>query len=116
MINMGIEDITHHSKRTQAGNIEKAGTSYDKLVSEMGGENSGNKFSTVPVNVTIESAIQYFKDNAKGDKSNLYVFTAEILEKYRVISKNAVSKAFEEAKSKGIIEVDLNEGVSESGK
>lgn len=113
MIKLSVEDITHHSKRTQAGNIEKAGTSYDKVVSESGATASSDAKCGVPVNVTIESAIQYYRDNATGDKANLYTFTAEILEKYRVISKSAVSKAFEEAKKNAkseVLEVDINGG------
>lgn len=110
MINMSVEDITHHSKRTQAGNIEKAGTSYESAMSGGQSNISGDSSSKVPVSVTIESAIQYFRSNATGDKLNLYTFTADILEKYRLISKNAVTKAFEEAKN-DVLEVDLNGGV-----
>lgn len=113
-LNLKVEDITHYSKRTQAGNVEKAGTSYDKVVSEMSSVNTNVKESSVPVNVTIESAIQYFKDNATGDKRNLYTFTADILDKYRLISRSSVSKAFEKAKEESVndnvIEVDMSEG------
>ena len=112
-LKMNIEDITHYSKRTQAGNVEQAGTSYDKFVSEMTSGNANVKESSVPVNVTIESAIQYFKDNATGDKRNLYTFTADILDKYRVVSRSAVSKAFEKVKEESVedsvIEVDMSE-------
>lgn len=112
MFKMNVEDITHHPKRTQAGNIEKAGTSYDKLVSSIAG-NQPVSSGDAPVNVTLESATQYFRDNATGILANLYTFTADILDKYRVISKSAISKAFEEAKKESedsnIVEVDISE-------
>ena len=109
-----VEDITHHSKRTQAGNIEQAGTSYDKLVQSQGSETAIYPSEhSVPVNVTIESAVDYFRNNAKGEVASLYIFTADILEKYRVISRSAVSKALKEAKKEeeeSVLEVSLNEG------
>lgn len=116
MMKMNVEDITHHPKRTQAGNIEKAGTSYEKLVAESSVNSPVSGSSDIPVNVTIESAIQYFRSHTTGSLANLYAFTSDILEKYRVISKSAVSKAFEEAKKESysnIVEVDISEGVSD---
>jgi len=116
MTNMNVEDITHYSKRTQAGNINKAGTSYDELTSKVENNSIADVKGKVPVNVTIESAIQYFRENATGDKTNLYLFTAKILENHRVISKANMLKAFEETKNKiaeksDVLEVDMNGGV-----
>lgn len=108
MMNMGVEDITHHSKRTQAGNIEKAGTSYDAFVERMSENISGDVAVKVPVNVTIETAIQYFRENATGENTNLFLFTAEILEKYRAISKSTVSKATEESSNDSVLEVNVS--------
>ena len=109
-----VEDITHHPKRTQAGNIEKAGTSYEKLVSEYSVNFPDSEVSDIPVNVTIESAIQYFRSHLTGATANLYTFTADILEKYRLVSKSAISKAFEEAKEESdLVKVDINEGVND---
>lgn len=109
-----VEDITHHPKRTQAGNIEKAGTSYEKLVAESSLNSHVSGASDIPVNVTIESAIQYFRSHLTGATANLYAFTADILEKYRLVSKSAISKAFEEAKEESdLVKVDINEGVND---
>ena len=109
-----VEDITHHPKRTQAGNIEKAGTSYEKLVAESSLNSHVSVASDIPVNVTIESAIQYFRSHLTGATANLYTFTADILEKYRLVSKSAISKAFEEAKEESdLVKVDINEGVND---
>lgn len=108
MMHMGVEDITHHSKRTQAGNIEKAGTSYDALVESMSKNISGDTSTSVPVNVTIETAIQYFRDNAKGENTNLYSFTANILEKYRTAFKSAIAKAIKDSDD-SVLEVDASE-------
>lgn len=80
------EDITHHSKRTQAENIEKAGTAYDvvmqrEALSKSGADYSNaNAGSDVPKTVTLESAITYFRSHASGDKSALYTMTADWLE------------------------------------
>lgn len=110
MMLMGVEDITHYSKRTQAGNIEQAGTSYDTLVESKSKNISGDtSVKGIPVNITIETAIQYFRENAKGENLNLYLFTADILEKYRVIFKGAVSKALDKSKKESTIEVNMNE-------
>lgn len=102
--NFKTEDITHHSKRTQAGNIEKAGTAYDVVVSanQNGVALSKNSVSisnsSVPKSVTLESAIKFFRENAVGECSTLFKMTAEWLDKYRVASRTAMNKLIQEAK------------------
>lgn len=98
------EDITHHSKRTQAENIEKAGTAYDVVMQREALSKSGadyfnaNAGSDVPKTVTLESAITYFRSHASGDKSALYTMTADWLEKYRTASRTAINKMLAESK------------------
>lgn len=98
------EDITHHSKRTQAENIEKAGTAYDvvmqrEALSKSGADYSNaNAGSDVPKTVTLESAITYFRSHASGDKSALYTMTADWLGKYRTASRTAINKMLAESK------------------
>lgn len=110
-----VEDITHHSKRTQAGNIEQAGTSYDLLVNSSCDATVSSGVSSferdIPTNVTLESAVEFFRNHAKGELASLYIFTADALEKYRVISRTAVSKALQEAKEQeeSVLEVNLSE-------
>lgn len=102
--NFKTEDITHHSKRTQAGNIEKAGTAYDVVVSanQNGVALSENSVSistsSVPNSVTLESAIKFFRENAVGECATLFKMTAEWLDKYRVASRTAMNKLIQEAK------------------
>ena len=99
------EDITHHSKRTQAENIEKAGTAYDVVMQREALSKSGvdyspnaNAGSDVPKTVTLESAITYFRSHASGDKSALYTMAADWLEKYRTASRTAINKMLAESK------------------
>lgn len=80
-----IEDITHHPKRTQAGNILAAGTAF---MTTTGTANPEPRNTDVPVNVTIESAIEYFRSHAHGEYTTLYSFTADTLERYRVAVPN----------------------------
>lgn len=100
--NFKTEDITHHSKRTQAGNIEKAGTAYDVVSANQNGVsvNSGSVCSSlnVPKSVTLESAIKFFRENAVGECATLFKMTAEWLDKYRVASRTAMNKLIQEAK------------------
>lgn len=93
MMNMTVEDITHHPKRTQAENILKAGTAFHTVTDR--GAVSEAVESDVPVNVTLESAIQYFRDHADGAYHNLYMFTADALEKYQKTPKKDRKKAEE---------------------
>ena len=100
--NFKTEDITHHSKRTQAGNIEKAGTSYDVVSANQNGVsvNSGSvcSYLNVPKSVTLESAIKFFRENSVGECATLFKMTAEWLDKYRVASRTAMNKLIQEAK------------------
>lgn len=93
MMNMTVEDITHHPKRTQAENILKAGTAFHTVT--YSGSQSSPVDSGIPVNVTLESAIRYFRDHADGAYHNLYMFTADILEKYQKIPKKDRKKTEE---------------------
>lgn len=103
-----VEDITHHSKRTQAENIAKAGTSFNLV---MGIDSDSGVISTKgltdistdilpPENITLESAIQFFKsvDIPRYDK--LFKFTADILDKYRKASRTALNKMLQESENK----------------
>ena len=96
--NFKTEDITHHSKRTQAGNIEKAGTAYDVVMSN--GTKDEVKLSENPVSittygipksVTLESAITFFRENAKGDCKVLFTMTADWLLKESEESEESVN-------------------------
>ena len=64
-------DITHKSKRYQGD--------WDN---ESVDEESGAVVS-VPNRPTIEGAIRFFRENAKGELEGLYNITAEYLEEYR---------------------------------
>lgn len=87
-------DITHHSKRTQAGNLIAAG-----VISTPNTEVPTTTNSTVPQNITVEVAIEYFKNNAIGDYERLYKATAEWLERFNTYSRTLVNKAVEESKT-----------------
>ena len=100
-----VIDITHHSKRTQAGNIAKAGTSFDVVMSQSREESTER---VIPKNVTIESAILYFRKNANGDNSVLYQRTAEWLEKYRVIAQSTAKRILSEAEEE-VLTVNLKD-------
>lgn len=99
-----VIDITHHSKRTQAGNLEAAG------VLKSASNDSGKVISTsVPQNVTVEKAIEYFKANATGEYTNLYTATAQWLEKFNSYSRTIINKATENIPSVDISEVSEDE-------
>lgn len=84
-----VIDITHHSKRTQAGNLERAG-----VIKASKADTSGVACSSeVPQNITIERAIDYFKQNAEGEYKNLYTATAKWLEQFNTFSRTSVKKA-----------------------
>ena len=100
-----VIDITHHSKRTQAGNLINAGKNVVDNTKDTGVIDSN---SNVPVNVTIESAIEYYKNNATGSFANLYSFTVDVLEKYRKLSKKAINDMKSQENS-DVVEVDINE-------
>ena len=88
-----VIDITHYSKRTQAGNLIAAGVI--KPVSN--DESSPDVIRGVPQNITVETAIQYFRDNAVGEYERLYKATAQWLERYNTYSRTLVNKAVEES-------------------
>lgn len=98
-----VIDITHHSKRTQAGNLEAAGiiksVSTPKEVVH----------TEVPQNVTLERAIDYFKNNATGEYTNLYKATAQWLEKFNTYSRTAVNKVVDNVTTVDMSEVNEDE-------
>ena len=73
--NFETVDITHRSIRTQAENLKAASVNKSEEVEQ-------SDFTTVPKILTVERAIHYFEDNAKGELENLYKFTAECLRGY----------------------------------
>ena len=109
-MNFPVEDITHHSKRTQEENLRLAGVADTiTTVCEEPTVNGG-----VPQSVTLESAITYFRANAKGDTYKLFMQTADWLDKYRVASRTAMNKLLkeaqaEEAEDSETLTVDMNE-------
>lgn len=99
-------DITHHPKRTQAGNVAKAGTAYANSVSPKTKEGSVPavlsssevaEILNIPENVTMESAIKFFRGHATGQFATLFTMTADWLEKYRLVSRATVNKAIQQA-------------------
>ena len=72
-----VEDITHKPKRTQADNLRKAGVIADAVSSE-----NNTIVSKIPQSPTVEGAIQFFEENAKGEYKALYANTALWLRKY----------------------------------
>lgn len=93
-----VEDITHHPKRTQADNILRAGTAFVTTTDQAKPE---NRQTDIPLNVTMESAIEYFRSHATGEYTVLYSFAADILERYRV----AVPVKDKRKKSEPVLEV-----------
>ena len=77
-----VEDITHHPKRTQAGNILAAGTAFMTTTDQAKPE---QRQTDIPLNVTMESAIEYFRSHATGEFTVLYSFTADALERFRAV-------------------------------
>lgn len=118
-----VVDVTHKSKRTQADNIKKSGTAYaDFLIlqdqtstSSLVINNTGVSVqadSVIPKNITLETAITFFRSNAKGEFASLFTQTAEWLDKYRVASKTAMKKLIDEAKADSksdVLTVDMSE-------
>lgn len=104
MFEDNVIDITHYSKRTQAGNVLRAGTAFSKPVVD-----TAPMTKDIPVAVTIETAIQYFNDNAVGEKSVLYKMTAEWLENYRSIAHSTAKRILSEAQEDNVLTVDVSE-------
>ena len=69
-------DITRRSKRMQGqwGDDTPSITTTENIFAD------GN---SVPQNPTIEGAIKFFKENAKGNVQGLYLTTSKYLEDYR---------------------------------
>lgn len=118
MNNFKVEDITHHSKRTQAGNVAKAGTAYDVVMGKANGLAISDSDvspikSRVPQNVTLETAIKFFRENANGEYTTLFTQTAEWLDKYRVASRTAMNRLIKEAEQNkeedNTLTVDMSE-------
>ena len=70
MENFPVIDVTHRSKRTQSANLARA-YGESSSVSE-----SPANASDVPSVITIERAIQYFEEDAKGGLAPLYKQTS----------------------------------------
>ena len=69
-------DITHRSKRSQAGNLALARKNKSESVDPAP---SGIE---VPKTITIERAIEYYESHADGEFSTLYTATAKWLRDY----------------------------------
>lgn len=87
-----VIDITHHSKRTQAGNLEQAGV----VVTQPEPEVPDYSDSDIPQVVTVERAIDYYKKHATGARANLYQLTAKWLEQYHAVAQVHVHRALEQ--------------------
>lgn len=70
-----VEDITHRSSRSQADNLKAA-------FGEKNTDNDNGVETNIPKILTVERAIRYFEENARGDLEKLYSFTAQILRAY----------------------------------
>lgn len=68
-----VIDITHKPKRVQGENFSRRDNTPTTF-------NEGN--SSVPTVITIERAITYFENNAKGEFYNLYSQTAKWLREF----------------------------------
>lgn len=114
------EDITHHSKRTQAGNLRLAqGKDYIESENSEVDESSIPKIlvKDIPQTLTLESMIIFYRENAIGDLANIFKFTADTLEKYRTASRTAINRLIQSAEDKkdeGVIEFNLNNSMAET--
>ena len=82
-----VVDITHKPKRTQADNLKKAGYTNDEASVA-----DNNVQSKVPQSPTVESAIQFFEDNASGEFKALYSNTAKWLRNYLTLKVKELPK------------------------
>lgn len=82
-----VEDITHKPRRTQADNLRKAGFVDNEVSSE-----NTDIVSKVPQSPTVEGAIKFFEENAKGEYKALYVNTAMWLRKYLTLKVKELPK------------------------
>ena len=90
-----VIDITHHSNRTQEGNLRAAGIITDEVTTV------APKATSVPQNVTLETAINFFESNAHGEYSILYRQTAKGLKEYLAVPKSELRKSMKEASIEG---------------
>ena len=99
-----VEDITHKPRRTQADNLKKAGVVADEVP-------SGNDelVSKVPQSPTVEGAIQFFEENAKGEYKALYKSTATWLRNYLTMKVKESPKNLQAVLPNDIKEVVLSE-------
>lgn len=117
-------DITHHPKRTQAGNIARAGTAYSKSVPQSVKEGSVPTVLSasevadilnIPTNVTMETAIKFYRSHATGQFETLFTMTADWLEKYRLVSRATVNKAVQQTEEQKIKDDVLTVDMSKAG-
>lgn len=73
-----VIDVTHKSKRSQAGNLEIA---MKNSPSEPNSEE--NVFpASVPKSITLERAIEFYESHSEGEYKTLYTLTAKWLRDY----------------------------------
>lgn len=85
-----VQDISFVSPKTQAGNLREAQVQSVTQVNDIPQEPVE---TNIPQAVTLESAINYFEDNAVGEFENLYKFTAKSLIGLRQLRNPVVASA-----------------------
>lgn len=88
-----VVDITHKPKRMQGDNIRSA----QRETVSVSVSYEGDNHVEVPQTMTLERAIRFYEENARGEFQSLYVQTAKWLR--MLLSRNSVPA--EEAPSKG---------------
>lgn len=86
--NFPTEDITFNPKRKQSDILKE----IEKERPTDGSENTEFSSSSVPQIPTIERAIKYYEENAKGEFKKLYSATATWLRKIMTSPKNKVEE------------------------
>lgn len=89
-----VIDITHHSNRTQEGNLRAAGIITDEVTTV-----APNR-TNIPQSITLETAIEFFNNNAHGEYATLYKQTAKWLTEYLAVPKSELRK-MKEASAEG---------------
>ena len=88
--------ITHKVRRYQQDMEEESGSCQ---------ANGGEAAPEIPANVTIEAAIRFFEENAKGDRADLYrrtaawlkmLFQSDVLKKHATGGNDAVQAFLKE--------------------
>ena len=82
-----VEDITHKPRRSQADNIRAAGKIADNSLSV-----EDDTHSLIPQSPTVEGAIKFFEENAKGEFKALYMNTAKWLRNYLTLKVKQLPK------------------------